>query len=97
MTGMNQSDTHPQGDDSHIAAHRYSSRHREQIECSERCGCFHCLHIFAPADIEDWWDEPGHGTTAVCPRCGIDAVIGSASGFPITPQFLQRMKSHWFE
>jgi hypothetical protein len=34
--------------------------------------------------------------TARCPRCGIDSVIGSASGYPITREFLQTMKSYWF-
>ncbi len=30
------------------------------------------------------------------PRCGIDSVIGSRSGFPLTPEFLAGMKQHWF-
>jgi hypothetical protein len=35
--------------------------------------------------------------TADCPRCGIDAVIGSASGFPITSEFLSSMNGRWFQ
>ena len=82
-----------------IVAHEFSIRHRPQVEASERCGCFYCGHIFAPADIKDWIDDsaPGlPGETALCPRCGIDSVIGSAAGFPITPDFLGRMRQHWF-
>jgi len=34
---------------------------------------------------------------AICPYCGIDAVIGSESGFPIDdPDFLKEMNEHWF-
>jgi len=35
--------------------------------------------------------------TALCPHCGIDSVIGSASGYPVSePQFLKAMHDHWF-
>ncbi|MCE7962609.1 MAG: hypothetical protein DYH05_08955 [Acidobacteria bacterium ACB1] len=32
----------------------------------------------------------------LCPKCGIDSVIGSNSGYPINDEFLRRMRSHWF-
>lgn len=30
------------------------------------------------------------------PRCGIDSVIGSAAGFPLTKEFLFQMHARWF-
>jgi hypothetical protein len=56
-------------------AHRASINHRAQIECSDRCGCFHCGALFQPKEIEHWVDEgpDGRGTTAMCPRCDIAA------------------------
>jgi hypothetical protein len=80
-------------DDAHITAHRHSIRHREEIERSDTCGCFYCLELFPPATIAKWVDE---GVTARCPRCGIDSVLGNASGYPLTEEFLRRMKAHWF-
>lgn len=87
----------------HIAAHKRSSIHRAEVLASEICGCFHCRATFPPTEIEDWVDErpmgdgnSSHGETALCPKCGIDSVIGSASGFPITPDLLRRMNAHWF-
>lgn len=77
----------------YITAHKCSSRHRAQIEQSEQCGCFHCLTVFTPNAIEEWIDDDD---TAMCPRCGIDSVIGSASGNPIEREFLARMRAHWF-
>ena len=77
-----------------IAAHRHSSRHRLELESSDRCGCFYCLAVFGPQEIESWLNE-GDGT-ALCPRCSIDSVIGSASGLPITRAFLSEMRRHWF-
>jgi hypothetical protein len=29
-------------------------------------------------------------------RCGVDSVIGSAAGFPITREFLEAMNRRWF-
>ena len=55
---------------------------------------FICLAEFEPEAIADWVDESG--VTALCPKCGIDSVIGSASGFPITRDFLEQMRKHWF-
>jgi hypothetical protein len=81
----------------HIQAHSFSSYHREQLLLSEICGCFYCLEIYSPTQITDWTDEQESvGMTALCPKCGIDSVIGSNAGFPITREFLQKMHIHWF-
>ena len=88
-----------------LAAHARSSEHRAEIEASTICGCFYCLATFEPSDIGEWVGAPkdpvtgaptGEGETALCPHCGIDAVLGSQSGFPITPEFLTAMHGHWF-
>ena len=78
-------------------AHRHSIRHREEVLVSGHCGCFYCCATFPPSAIADWTDEwQGVGQTALCPHCGIDSVIGSASGYPVTAEFLTAMKAHWF-
>jgi hypothetical protein len=82
-------------------AHEHCSLNREELYRSERCGCFFCCQIFTPQEIESWvggiWIENDQeGPTALCPHCGIDAVIGSASGFPITRNFLELMQARWF-
>ncbi|PSJ59651.1 cytoplasmic protein [Pseudaminobacter soli (ex Li et al. 2025)] len=74
-------------------AHKQSIRHRGEIEASGIRGCFYCLETYSPTEITEWTDE---GQTALCPRCGIDSVLGDASGVPITSDFLTRMSRHWF-
>ena len=54
--------------------------HEKAIKNSKECGCFHCISIFPPSEIEEWIDEPEEcprrpGRTAICPWCGIDAVL----------------------
>jgi hypothetical protein len=75
-------------------AHKLSIHNRQQISQSEACGCFYCLAVFGPSEIEEWVDC---GDTPLCPKCGIDSVLGSASGFPINKEFLHKMKVHWFD
>jgi hypothetical protein len=85
-------------------AHEHCSRNRDELAQSSVCGCFHCCSTFPPAEIKDWIDpapeimeEMGtEGLTALCSRCGIDSVIGDRSGYPITRDFLEKMRSHWF-
>jgi hypothetical protein len=73
-------------------------RNRDELLLSERCGCFYCGAIFLPEEVKEWVDEEESvGQTALCPRCGIDAIIGSNSGYPITADFLGIMKIHWFQ
>lgn len=75
------------------SAHRFSSQHRKELEKDKICGCFYCEKVFQPTEITDWID---HGNTALCPYCGIDAIIGESSGYPITEQFLKGMHMEWF-
>ena len=77
----------------HISAHEWSSYHRKTLSESDVCGCFYCLQVFTPSEIEDWTDDDD---TALCPKCGIDSVIGSVSGYPIEREFLKKMHDHWF-
>lgn len=73
--------------------HKHSFRNKTEIEKSSICGCFRCLYIFKEIDIKQFVDK---GETALCPRCSVDSVIGSASGYDITTELLQDMKKHFF-
>ena len=86
-------------DDPYISAHSASSNHMEALSKDNICGCFYCLRIYDPQEIEEWIIEDNpidHGGTAICPYCGIDSVIGESSGYPITHDFLRGMKRIWF-
>ncbi len=69
-------------------AHRHSIHHRREVLQSELCGCFYCLRWLAPTQIEEWVDG---GQTALCPYCGIDAVLGSASGMDLSEKFYYQL------
>ena len=75
------------------AAHHHASAHRNELSNSGRCGCFFCFRTFPFGDIRRWTDN---NMTALCPSCGIDAVLGDASGFPVDDAFLRMMHRYWF-
>ena len=73
----------------YITAHEYCMFNRRLLEHDKRCGCFHCLKVFDTKELE-WVD---FDLTALCPYCGIDAVIGE---YPLTEEFLKKMRDYWF-
>ena len=76
------------------AAHDHCTNNKKELEHSKKCGCFHCLAVFSPKKIDRWIDS--RADTALCPFCGIDAVIGDASGYLVTKAFLKVMHDYWF-
>jgi len=54
------------------------------------------LETYPPSAVIEWIED-SDGRTAICPRCGIDSVLGDASGFPVTDAaFLSAMNERWF-
>ena len=79
-----------------VEAHKHCIRNRDEILASEICGCFYCSSIYSPDKIDEWMKENNDsGYTALC-SCGVDALVGSASGFSITPEFMKDMHARWF-
>ena len=76
-----------------VAAKSHAARHRAEIEASTKCACFFCFRVFRSAEIKAWIDV---NTTALCPGCGVDAVLGDASGHSIADRSLRKMHEHYF-
>jgi hypothetical protein len=89
-----------------LAAYRAVSNNWVQIQGSKLCGCCSCVQMFPADEIVAWTGLDMHNVddpkavdnqTALCPRCGSEAVIGDKSGYPINVQFLSRMNEAWFQ
>lgn len=86
------------------AIRTFASQHRQLLALSARAGCFHCCTTFAPKDITVWIAAPLSATgpgpeqaTALCPHCGIDAVLPSVSYYPLTDDLLAAMHHYGCE
>lgn len=75
-----------------IAAHDKCHDNMEELAESTEVGCFGCLRIYDPSEVEEYTGN----NDAICPYCRIDSVIGDASGYPITDEFLKQMHRQWF-
>lgn len=63
---------------------------------ASRCGCYSCGLLFEPAAILEWLADK-EGRTAMCPRCGFDAVIAeTAETGELTEAVLSEAHSAWF-
>ena len=76
-----------------VYAHMLCTSHRAALAQRDACGCFYCQRIYDPAEITEWVDD---GKTALCPHCGIDAVVYETEYCPLTEEFLGEMHKHWF-
>lgn len=73
---------------------------RAILETVRKCGCYYCLKLYSPSEIEEWSSEPREGVekcTAICPYCGVDAVLAESSKYPLTKDFLREMRKEFFE
>ena len=67
--------------------------HRRLLERSARCGCFYCERLFSPSEIEAWTDRE---QTALCPHCGIDAVLPEVPLYVLDAELLREMHEAFF-
>lgn len=66
-----------------------------EIVKSQRCGCYFCHSIFSARSVKDWLSDE-RGVSAICPECGMDTVLGDASGIQIDKQLLKNMSKQYF-
>ena len=61
----------------------------ERVHPEATCGCYNCGRIFQFKEITDFWDD---GAVAVCPGCGVDAVVIETADMRVTPERLLAMR-----
>lgn len=73
--------------------HAYSSHNRKLIEASEKCHCFYCKGSIESSEIVEYTDQ---GQTAICPKCGIDAIVPDSIDDEIDDILISEMHEYWF-
>ena len=67
---------------------KHSFHNRAAIEAATECSCYFCCTVFRAADAVEFTDDD----TAICPRCGIDAVLPGR----FEMEFLITASERWF-
>jgi hypothetical protein len=78
----------------------------DEVVASKECVCVQCGNRFPSEDVREWLNPKEDHTfaaeatptsslsTAFCPNCKMDYVLGDASGLPVhDPRFLKAMHS----
>lgn len=64
-----------------------------EVSNSSEASCFYCIRVMPAKKVVGTCKS----ATAVCPTCGVDAVLGDASGLPIKDvDFLRLMHLYAF-
>lgn len=71
--------------------HKLSVNHKEALNEAGEIGCYYCCNFFKADAVTEWCDD---GETALCPNCGIDAVLPKKSD--LTLDILKAMYVYWF-
>lgn len=73
-----------------------ATANRGAVQDSRQCGCYGCGAIFCATDVTTWTDaiRKQHPVTALCPRCGVDAVLPDAS-IEVTAELLELLRRYW--
>ncbi len=69
--------------------------HRKQLLSSDVAVCYYCFSEFSADTITDWCDGEHHDQTALCPHCGIDAVVGFTG--PVDAAWVQAAHERGFK
>lgn len=67
--------------------------HNRHLMLGPSAGCFHCCQLFKKEEIKDYSDGD---KTCVCPRCGVDCVVGDTFGFTLDEEILKKANAFWF-
>jgi hypothetical protein len=70
-------------------APKLSRYNRVQVEAAEVCGCYFCQRVYPASDVVEYEEEE---QTALCPCCGINAVLPGVTDEAVLIAALER----WF-
>lgn len=73
-------------------APRLSMKNRSALEQVAECACYHCYKVYPSQEIKDYTDQ---NSTAICPYCGIDAVLPVNHPDDKNKELLQKIHKYW--
>lgn len=68
----------------------------DRVKRAGQCGCFHCMNRFPAAEVQRFLPEKDGGSTALCPRCGVDSVLSDQDTAALTDELIAEMNRRFF-
>jgi TPR repeat protein len=77
------------------AIKRRTSDNEIEILKSKTCSCLFCRQTYDARKVSDWVNDE-RGVTAICPECGMDAVVGDGGGEPLSHEELKELNLAYY-
>jgi hypothetical protein len=74
-------------------APKLAMHNKALLEKVSECACYYCCKVFQPSEIKEWVDK---NDTALCPHCGVDAVLPVYEESEKDLCFLTKVNKYWF-
>lgn len=71
---------------------KFCHHNKDNIKASYQVGCFYCLNVYPAAEVDEYVSD----NTALCPKCGIDAVLPDVAIPNLSVSFLGEMFKYYF-
>lgn len=84
---------HPDTAPAVAEAAEYSIQNREALAAGTLAACYYCQTVFPVSEITEYLHPDG---TALCPYCGIDAVLPENAGYSFGEAQLRALNEFWF-
>lgn len=81
--------------DPYLPYREHATNNEIEIVQSKECGCYFCRHHYDARKVNDWISDE-RGVSALCPECGMDAVVGDASGLDISKEKLKTLNLYFY-
>ncbi len=75
-------------------APKLAIHNKKSLEKVSECACYYCYKVYSPSEIQEWVDVGND--TAICPHCGIDAVLPVNEEGEKDLAFLTKLHEYWF-
>jgi TPR repeat protein len=82
-------------DEKLVTLHNKATDNDISILHSNTCSCFFCRQTYSARKVNDWITD-NNGVTAICPECGMDAVIGDEGGEPLDKVTLKALNLAYY-
>ncbi len=76
----------------------YSRTHGNDREIlnSDTCSCLFCRQTYSARDVSDWVNDDDGSLSAICPICGMEAVVGDKKKGRISHEDLKELNLRYF-
>lgn len=76
--------------------YKHTKNNELDILQSKTCSCLFCQQNYSARKVSEWNTDKNNQMSAVCPECGMDAVVGDASGYVLDDDDIETLHKTYF-